>query len=278
MDTSGGLNARCSTYNLANMSQFLRRHTPGWMKALSKKALFGAYRLTEAFYRLPVDKYDFQTIEIIREQLKKDSNCIDIGANMGHILMEIVAAAPRGRHFAFEPIPHLYESLKRRFSKNTTVYNYALSSRKGITSFNYYPGRPAVSGLLERNLLIGQRAEILTVEVEILDDLIPEDLPIHLVKIDVEGAELEVLKGARKLLERNKPIVLFECGIGGADIYGSTPGDIFDLMVSCGLSISTMEYFKGRKLPFSREEFQGQFNKNYNIFFIAYDASRFHRS
>jgi len=255
------------------MKNFLRSYAPGWVKVISKKALYQAYRLTEAFYRLPVDKYDFQTTELIRKHLKKDSNCIDIGANMGHILMEIVAAAPRGQHFAFEPIPDLYTALKKKFSGNTTVFNCALSSKKGSTTFNYYPGRPAVSGFLERNKLIGQEPTLLSVQMEMLDDLIPENTKIDLIKIDVEGAEYQVLQGARKTLQKNKPLVLFECGLGGADIYGTTPEDIFNLFAECGLNISTIEYFNAAKQPFSKEEFCGQFYKNYNIFFIAYNPN-----
>ena len=86
------------------MKNFLRSYAPGWVKVILKKGLFKVYQLIEAFYRLPVDKYDFQTTELIRKHLKKDANCIDIGANLGHILMEIVDAAPKGKHFAFEPI------------------------------------------------------------------------------------------------------------------------------------------------------------------------------
>lgn len=252
------------------MKNFLRSYAPGWVKVILKKALFKVYQLIEAFYRLPVDKYDFQTTELIRKHLKKDANCVDVGANLGHILMEIVDAAPQGKHFAFEPIPGLYESLKKRFSKNTTVFNCALSSEKGSTTFNFYPDRPAVSGFRERNNQIGQEPILLNVEVEKLDDLIPEDLKIDLIKIDVEGAELGVLQGAKKILKKNKPLVLFEFGLGGADVYGTKPEDIFELFSECGLGISTIEYFNDRKAPFSKEEFNGQFYKNYNFFFIAF--------
>lgn len=257
------------------MKNFLRRHTPGWIKVISKKALFQAYKLSEAFYRLPVDKYDFQTTQLIRKHLKKDSNCIDIGANMGHILMEIVAAAPKGNHFAFEPIPELFSSLKKRFSKNTRVYNCALSSEKGEASFNYYPARPAISGFRERNYDVGEQATQLTVRMEKLDDLIPDNIKIDLVKIDVEGAEYEVLQGAKNVLKKNKPIVLFECGLGLADVYGTTPENIFDLFTECGMGVSIIEYFNAGKKPFSKEEFCGQFYKNYNFFFIAYDPGRY---
>lgn len=255
------------------MKSFLRSYAPSWVKVILKKILFKVYQLIEAFYRLPVDKYDFQTTELIRKYVKKDSNCIDIGANLGHILMEIVAAAPRGKHFAFEPIPDLYHSLKKRFSDNTQVYNCALSSAKGSTTFNYYPGRPAVSGFLERNSQIGQQPILLNVEVEKLDELIPEDLKIDLIKIDVEGAEYEVLRGAKNILKKNKPLVLFEFGLGGADVYGTTPDDIFQLFETCGMSISTIEYFNAHKAPLSKEEFNGQFYKNYNFFFIAYPTT-----
>lgn len=257
------------------MKNFLRSYAPGWFKVVSKKALYQVYRLTEAFYHLPVDKYDFQTTELIHKHLKKNSNCVDVGANLGHILMEIVAAAPKGQHFAFEPIPHLYSSLKKRFSKNTVVLNYALSSRKGNATFNYYPARPAVSGFRQRDQVSDVEPELLSVQMEKLDDIIPANIKIDLVKIDVEGAEYEVLLGAKQLLQKDKPLVLFECGLGGADVYDTTPHQVYDLFAECGLGISTIEYFNAGKQCFSREEFSGQFYKNYNVFFIAYDPSKY---
>lgn len=257
------------------MKDFLRTYTPGWLKIISKKVLYRAYNVTEAFYKLPVDKYDLQTTRLIRKQLKKDSNCIDIGANQGHILMEITRAAPKGKHFAFEPIPDLYTALKKRFSKNTAVLNYALSSKKGTATFNYYPSRPAVSGFRQRDHVSDQEPTLLSVQMERLDDIVPTDIKIDLIKIDVEGAELQVLQGATGILKRDSPLVLFECGLGGADVYNTTPDQVFDLFQQCNMAISTIEYFNAGKQPFSKEEFSGQFYKNYNIFFIAYNPNKY---
>ena len=63
---------------------------------------------------------------------------------------------------------------------------------------------------------------------------------MKLIKIDVEGADLPVLKGAVKLLERQKPVTLFEHGIGGSDFYGTLPEHVFDLFQGCGMRLFTM--------------------------------------
>ena len=66
----------------------------------------------------------------------------------------------------------------------------------------------------------------------------PKDFPIHFMKIDVEGAELQVLRGAIQTILKYKPVIVFEHGLGAADHYGTKPEDIYDFLVSeCGLSI-----------------------------------------
>jgi hypothetical protein len=49
---------------------------------------------------------------------------------------------------------------------------------------------------------------------------------------------------------------------------------VYDLLESCGLSVSTLEYFLKSRPPFDRGEFIGQYKKGYNFFFIAYDVNR----
>lgn len=57
--------------------------------------------------------------------------------------------------------------------------------------------------------------------------------------------------------------------------YDATPVQFFDLLSGCGLSLSLMEYFLQGKKPFSKEEFCGQFYKDYNYFYIAYDSKKY---
>ena len=61
---------------------------------------------------------------------------------------------------------------------------------------------------------------------------LPDGVHPAFVKIDVEGAEEEVLLGALETLRRHRPLVAFEHGLGSADVYGTTPDRIHDLL--CG--------------------------------------------
>jgi FkbM family methyltransferase len=156
-------------------------------------------------------RYDRLTIEIARRALHGGGNSVDIGAHYGSILKGLVKLSPAGSHWAFEPIPNLAKQLRKKFP-GVTVSEFALSDYTGTTEFNFLPGSPAFSSLLSRpNVEAGQQVRQLRVDVRKLDDCIPENVPIAFIKVDVEGAEAAVLRGASQLLERHKPVVVFEC-------------------------------------------------------------------
>ena len=244
------------------------------IKIFIKRIAYHLYIKSEKFFRGPFDKYDFQTIRLLRTCLPKNSNCIDIGANAGHILREIIKATPNGQHIAVEPLPDMFSILKKKYSKKATLYNYALSDKEETAEFYYYKDRPAVSGFKELSKLDKQDVTKIEVKTKRLDDIVLDKIPIDLIKIDVEGAELMVLRGAINTLQKNRPMVLFECGLGGSDEYNTTPEQVYDLLSTCGLSVSLLEYFLDKKQPLTRDEFCGQFYKRYNYFFIAYDPSK----
>lgn len=249
----------------------IQKHLPDFAKRWIKKAAYGLYDLTDRIFQGSIDKYDPQTLRVLRECLKEDSNTIDIGAHLGHILREILKAAPRGRHLAFEPIPHLYAELKKKFGHKVTVLDYALSNQKGTAEFNHFVNKPALSGLKKRTDFGNLEVNTFTVQTERLDELVSPDTKIDLIKIDVEGAEMIVLEGARALLKRDRPIVLFEFSSGGGANYNTQPEKVYDIFAESGMQVSVIEYFLKKMQGFSREEFVGQYQKGYNYFFIAYD-------
>jgi FkbM family methyltransferase len=249
---------------------FLRKLLPEALVYAGKRFFYHFFKATDKLYSGPIDKYDFQTYDILKKILTPTSNCIDIGCNTGQILKPIVQLASQGIHYAFEPIPNLHKKLVKRFSK-VHVLDVAVCNEVGNTTFNYFPERPTFSGIKERDYYNeNYKAEKITVATNKLDNIIPKDIKIDLIKIDVEGAEYEVLKGASETIARNKPLVIFEFGADSAKTYGFDVNDVFDYFDTKGLQLSSLElYLKGLQ-PFTKVEFVGQFTKGYNYYFIAY--------
>ncbi|MBK8747635.1 MAG: FkbM family methyltransferase [Saprospiraceae bacterium] len=166
--------------------------------------------------------YDRQTRQVIAKVCRHDSNCIDVGCHKGEVMDIILRCAPDGKHFGFEPIPSMYESLKKKYDgTNCEIINLALSEQKGTTSFNHVVSNPAYSGMKARKYARkDEEIEKIEVRMDRLDNIIPSDLQITLIKIDVEGAEYQVLSGSTGLLQRQRPFVVFEHGLGASDFMG----------------------------------------------------------
>jgi FkbM family methyltransferase len=215
-------------------------------------------------------RYDLETIEIIKG-IGTDANCIDIGAHKGDILQHLLKFASSGKQFAFEPLPDFFQGLQVKFGKQASIFPYALGNSNGEISFNYVISNPAYSGLKKRAYDRPHEDDtIITVEQRRLDDIIPADIPIKLIKIDVEGGEFDVLRGAERILRSTHPIIIYEQGIGGSDVYGTTPEAFFDFMSAFGYQISLMEYYLLKKKPFTKSDYCSQFNNGYNFYFVAY--------
>jgi len=215
-------------------------------------------------------KYDLQTFHIIKRLLKIDSNTIDIGAHRGDVLTKLVGAAPAGKHFAFEPIPELYEFLQKQFANIAVIFPYALGDKSDRVPFNLVTTNPAYSGLLKRSYDRPEKDMVIEVEVRKLDEIIPPDVPIHLIKIDVEGAEFGVIKGAVEILKKWKPVIIYEQGLGASEIYGTDPKIFYEFLDDLGYRISLMEYYLLEKESLNKEEYCNHFWKRYNYYFIAY--------
>jgi FkbM family methyltransferase len=218
------------------------------------------------------ERYDRQTKAVLKKVCQPDSICIDIGCYKGDILRYMMEAAPKAKHIAFEPSPAQYQSLKETFDQQATIYPYALGNENGTTSFNYVATNPTYSGLRQRQYKGEETIEKIQVEVRRLDEVIDPSMPIHIIKIDVEGGEYDVMKGATRLLDRWHPYLIFEHGLGGADKYGIAPGDVFDLLVTQhGYQICLMSSFLKKDKPvfFTRQSFEAEFWSGRNCYFLA---------
>jgi FkbM family methyltransferase len=215
-------------------------------------------------------RYDYETIEIMRRVLRPASVGVDVGAFQGGMLRHMRRFAPMARHFAFEPIPRLADELRRRFP-DCRVVPAAVGEREGVATYREVVRSPALSGLRRRiDLPADAATREYEVPVETLDHVIPPDAVIALVKIDVEGGELGVFRGARETLRRCRPVVVFECGLGGADSYGTRPGELHGFVAKeLGLRIFLLQAWLDGGAPLSEDEFVTQFDQSLNYYFVA---------
>ena len=130
----------------------------------------------------------------------------DIGANVGfYTVLASRLVGPRGFIYAFEPLPtnvgYLTRHVELNRLSNVRLFSVALSDKKGHATFD--PGPHRSMGKLAAD-------GSLTVETETVDALVASEKlrPPSCMKIDVEGAEVDVLRGALKTLESAKPMVL----------------------------------------------------------------------
>jgi FkbM family methyltransferase len=214
-------------------------------------------------------RYDLQTAAIIRRVMHDGDLAVDVGAHTGEILRGFVTASPGVRHVAVEPIPELAAGLRDDFP-SVDVHEVALVAEPaGPVSFHHVTSNPAYSGILRRRYdRSDEDVSLIEVPTARLDDLVG-DRAVRMIKIDVEGAELGVLAGATRTLARDKPVVVFEHGLGGSDFYGTTPEAVFELFSDHAMGVYLLASWLELGPPLSSGQFADQFNEGRNYYFVA---------
>lgn len=154
-------------------------------------------------FKLANSAYECLVMKSIKGQLVISDLFIDIGANIG--TYSIYAAKFGIKSLAFEPVIDNFISLTKNIALNgyeqlITSYNYGLSYKKESSAFNYYSLKPGASSIHE----LKRKGKKVKVQLEVFDQMKFEELKHAkrtLIKIDVEGMELDVLKGMENMLK-----------------------------------------------------------------------------
>lgn len=133
---------------------------------------------------------------------------IDVGAHIGVVTAAVLRQCPAVHVIAIEAVPEKATVLRRRFPA-AAVHHCAAGPREGAVSFFVNRSRSAYSSL-GKPVRDGDIREI-RVAMRPLDALASHQ-DIDVVKIDVEGAELGVLRGAEQLIAASRPTIMFESG------------------------------------------------------------------
>ena len=144
------------------------------------------------------------------------STCLDIGANVG-AYTKLLLLETNAKVISFEPLPQAFEDLKKIEEKNLDrlkVFNYAIGEKNDILELNYSDNKSEKASFtkdldklsfyeFKKNKKV--KSEVLTLDSFFSKnlDLLSED--IDLIKIDTEGFELEVIKGAKETIKKKLP-------------------------------------------------------------------------
>lgn len=173
--------------------------------------------------------------EIIRRHVRPGDIVCDIGANKGSFIYWLSRWCRDGRVIAFEPQPQFAQRLsavcRALRLDNVTVEARAVFSHSGSQDL-FVPKGHSPGASLTHRAAEAESFTTLPVPVVALDDYFDENDKVTLLKIDVEGAELGVLKGAERILRQHAPLLVFECE--NRHLAPGNVGDVFSYLNGLG--------------------------------------------
>ena len=177
---------------------------------------------------------------IVVDSVRPGDVFLDVGSHIGYFAC--LAAARGARVFAFEMQTGLVPMIERNAAANgfhnIYVLGCAVSDRVGLVSFQKAGLNPGKKGLAKPPENDGDTM----VNTVTLDSLFLDDPKPDFIKIDVEGAELQVLAGARRILERHHPTLFLELHCRLLHIFETPQGAIYDLLHEAGYGMRTIQH------------------------------------
>jgi FkbM family methyltransferase len=179
---------------------------------------------------------DFETKvqNVYQTVLRPGMGAIDVGAHVGRHGLEMTkCVSPGGRVMMFEPLPDLYSVLRSHIEgdpsikKCAEIHPFALSDITGETEFCVAVDALGYSGIRERHYDVPTRVQRIRVSVRRLDEVASEMKRVDYIKIDTEGAEWNVMKGASKIIIRDRPVITFEFGENSYGAFDVDPIEVF---------------------------------------------------
>ncbi len=187
--------------------------------------------------------YEAENIAFLKEHVKPGQVVLDIGAHLG--LMTVISSqlsAPGGKVYAFEPSPSTFGLLQQVLALNSGYANVvpvhmAISNTSGSIRFYLSSDLGSNSNsLVEKHHL---KREAIDVNCTTIDAFAKKEAIalIHLLKIDAEGSELQVLQGAKEVLQNHRPKVILAIHPRLIRNNANEPKELFELITSLKYTI-----------------------------------------
>lgn len=163
-------------------------------------------------------RYEAEVLDVIERRARAGSTVIDAGAFLGtHTVVMARTVGPTGRVIAFEPVVQLAERIERTARRNG--FGNVEVVQKGVgavatTAVMSGAGRAGGRACTDAEVAAGEAGCTKNLDTEHRFEIIPIDsldlADVSLIKIDVEGMELDVLRGARATIARERPVLVVE--------------------------------------------------------------------
>lgn len=199
------------------------------------------------FERIVADgTYEPELAELCRSHLDPGRDAIDVGGNVGFFTVLMAGALPGRRVLSIEPTPGAHARLVANVARNgltervRVFYGIAAEDDAGRT-MQVIDGMEeyASLGALVHQAVRGVASTSVAVAASSVDALVAEHgLTPGFIKVDVEGAELSVLRGARETLAVHRPVVLAELSRPLLAAQGATPEAVLALFDGLGYTLS----------------------------------------
>lgn len=161
---------------------------------------------------------ELSMLKRLKKSGTKLENVFDVGANVGDYSLNIQGLFPSAKIFAFEPVAETYSILQKKCKKTKIkTYNLGLGEKNGESKIFYDGGGGClktasifgeVEKKLKKSVIHSEKIKMVTIDSFVNKNKIEK---IDFLKIDVEGNELSVLNGARKMISDKKiSIIQFE--------------------------------------------------------------------
>src|SRR5215831_12587286 len=186
--------------------------------------------------------YDISSVHILSKILKPGMTFIDVGTHVGqYTLVASDIVGPTGSVHSFEPQPDTFELLRHNVQTNalTNVHLNQCALGETCADAELYLACPDNVGQSSFRRPHNYSGKAVTVPCRTLDDYVAEHrLAVNVIKIDVEGAEFSVLRGARKVLSGSvKPSLIIEFWEPFQREYGSSCAEMASFLVAHGYTL-----------------------------------------
>lgn len=154
------------------------------------------------------------TTYLIQQEVKQGMVCLDVGSNIGYYAMiESKLVGNTGKVIAVEPSPISFPLLKSNLNsqnnQNFEVHNFAIGMENGKQEF-IVSTKSNLSKIKTKYDKVHSNDKIIQVQVKTLDSFADKEKRIDCIRMDVEGHELKVILGSKKILRKFKPTLMIE--------------------------------------------------------------------